>query len=457
MPAVKGKWRWREAPGAYYDTTTEYVDFTSKGVSCGSILLYESGGFAYYSADGDILFPSEDAYYRGQWLNGKELRLIDFGETPQEVSDEFYAYLKANAINVSDITLVNTDHAGVTRLETKGQYCDKDIDVMVCLSETINIESNEKYDVSNYGQATVNVPTNGWLVGKWQFKEVLSRLNRQQIINFSSFYSSNGREYRGFGTDAYGVKYFSSDGTFVAYDYSDNEWSGQEYRIVDFGETPQEVSREFLEWFMQNALPMSGIKGGYTVTFMANDEVYQIVSVHAGGSITEPIKPTPLSGFVFDGWGVEFPYTPTSDTTLTAQFTQSLIGTWLFNETIPAFPTKITTSVKGTFSAKQSTSSTSSSLSYTLSTYNINQIIFATSTYVVEIKDSTNSADCHTTRYNINSSQWESQCMSGGSGSWKPYTASSSWFTQVRTITITEDPNDATFAEYLRASATKIA
>lgn len=70
------------------------------------------------------------------------------------------------------------------------------------------------------------------------------------------------------------------------------------------------------------------IAGGYTVTFMSNGAEYSVVSVTAGQSISAPKSKPSKSGKYFVGWFtaasggalVEFPYTPTADVTLYANF-----------------------------------------------------------------------------------------------------------------------------------------
>lgn len=75
-----------------------------------------------------------------------------------------------------------------------------------------------------------------------------------------------------------------------------------------------------------------GIDGGYTVTFVSGDEDYAIISVVAGNSVTRPANPT-QTGYYFTGWytaaaggdKITFPYTPTGDITLYAQFTAQVV------------------------------------------------------------------------------------------------------------------------------------
>lgn len=63
----------------------------------------------------------------------------------------------------------------------------------------------------------------------------------------------------------------------------------------------------------------------YTVTFMADGEIYEIVSVKKGNSIDAPVTEPTSEGLVFTGWQndgniVEFPFTPTENTTISALF-----------------------------------------------------------------------------------------------------------------------------------------
>lgn len=67
-----------------------------------------------------------------------------------------------------------------------------------------------------------------------------------------------------------------------------------------------------------------GITDGYTVKFKVNGNDYYIASCQQGESITEPPTPT-MQGATFGAWqlngvNIEFPYTPSTDVELTAQF-----------------------------------------------------------------------------------------------------------------------------------------
>lgn len=68
-----------------------------------------------------------------------------------------------------------------------------------------------------------------------------------------------------------------------------------------------------------------GVPGGYDVTFSAGGAVYSVVSIQAGGAISEPVAPQVtgiVTGWTTDEAGqnlVAFPYTPTASTTLYAK------------------------------------------------------------------------------------------------------------------------------------------
>lgn len=68
-----------------------------------------------------------------------------------------------------------------------------------------------------------------------------------------------------------------------------------------------------------------GVPGGYDVTFSAGGAVYSVVSIQAGGAISEPVAPQVtgiVTGWTTDEAGqnlVAFPYTPTASITLYAK------------------------------------------------------------------------------------------------------------------------------------------
>ena len=129
MATVKGKWVFNEVlvPPEYdKDSITDFaqklteepVGFTSTDGS-GEPRLY--AGMAWWVFSDSIDYPKLSyvtelgdsysyVYDYGLWRDYGDFRTVDFGETEQEVSGEFYAWFTANAIPV-DAAIVNYNGA----------------------------------------------------------------------------------------------------------------------------------------------------------------------------------------------------------------------------------------------------------------------------------------------------------------------------------------------------------
>ena len=126
MPSIKGIWRWKDAIdfSSASGYITQDVNFTSNGESFRAIeirptlLFYyssvSSGGEKIEVGDGTSV---QDAY-----------KQIDFGDTAQTVSDEFYAVFSANA-DATDF-IIQMGAVYPVKLLTKGCYLDKDIRIL---------------------------------------------------------------------------------------------------------------------------------------------------------------------------------------------------------------------------------------------------------------------------------------------------------------------------------------
>lgn len=68
----------------------------------------------------------------------------------------------------------------------------------------------------------------------------------------------------------------------------------------------------------------------HTVMFTVEGELYEIVSVKDANSVNAPATPPTSEGLIFSGWGVDFPYTPTGDTTLSASFISRSNSAYLY-------------------------------------------------------------------------------------------------------------------------------
>jgi hypothetical protein len=149
MKTVKGIWTFKDVltnnlPALNYGT--EKVNFKSNGENFEEIGNY-GGAAAPVKAlsygrydNGDLLvspvyFFEEDASYgiEAGWDVGnvdiEAYKTIDFGETEQPVTDEFYAWLTRNAF--AEKVEINITENGTTTLATAGKYCYRNIDVNV--------------------------------------------------------------------------------------------------------------------------------------------------------------------------------------------------------------------------------------------------------------------------------------------------------------------------------------
>lgn len=76
-----------------------------------------------------------------------------------------------------------------------------------------------------------------------------------------------------------------------------------------------------------------GVAGGYNVTFSASGLTYAFMSVEPGQSVARPTGSPVRDGYAFTGWYTEaeggerakFPFTPTEDVTIYAQFAASIV------------------------------------------------------------------------------------------------------------------------------------
>lgn len=95
VPAVSGVWKFNDALPLF--EANETVKFTSNSEDYNGITLYDTG------ADGlQVLYKhgADDhtvTYEFDSW-SGEAYRTVDFGTEPQEVSEEFYIWLTANAV-----------------------------------------------------------------------------------------------------------------------------------------------------------------------------------------------------------------------------------------------------------------------------------------------------------------------------------------------------------------------
>lgn len=148
MALVKGKWTFKDVLAEPTKNYKEEVNFTWWDSQCMTILLGNGNndyandfyGLVFVVCDdfgggyeeAAYCFEEHEDGYEVGWQNG-HIETIDFGETEQTVSDEFYAWLVENTVGgtVSETIEINITENGTTTLATAGKYCDRNIDVNV--------------------------------------------------------------------------------------------------------------------------------------------------------------------------------------------------------------------------------------------------------------------------------------------------------------------------------------
>lgn len=152
--------------------------------------LDQQSGYLYMTSDGG-------------WCGSFESRFWDFGDTPQAVSEEFYNWLIANAVQ------------------------------------------------------------EGYVSGVWTFNDTLPLFENGDSIEYDIAFTSNGKSYM--CINCYNtpgpvgdvtMNYYVEKTGFVGPDFDnayDSGWANDDYRLVDFGSIPQFVSEEFYTWLTANA------------------------------------------------------------------------------------------------------------------------------------------------------------------------------------------------------------
>lgn len=133
MATVSGKWKFNKVISSVLPTSGDYnVNFTCKTYSYTYIKCYKR---VETSTGKDIIY----LFYGmvRQYANGWSIddhRLIDFGQNPQQVDNNFYSWLIKEAAPIIEKQLTTVD--GITLL-TAGKYCEKDIKVTPANPENI--------------------------------------------------------------------------------------------------------------------------------------------------------------------------------------------------------------------------------------------------------------------------------------------------------------------------------
>lgn len=126
MPTISGKWKWNDNPAAVSKAIdTVYIRFTCNNASYTSISISNMT-----SGPGNICYgPGNSVVYGldlGDTWRDQAYRTMDFGSSPQEVSQDFYNYLTANATKQEEPVVPTTTKSVSNKNLTKfKQKCDE--------------------------------------------------------------------------------------------------------------------------------------------------------------------------------------------------------------------------------------------------------------------------------------------------------------------------------------------
>lgn len=251
MATIKGKWRFNETlttfttgnkvivnvnytTETYYNSETPDIETGWYTIS-GTNFIFYNGVNHYYYRKGDIfltsknmitdsgnIYNTEYGWYCFDYEFGrpsdnwdiseeeisKRIRIFDFGETEQTVSDEFYNWLVSNA---KQIEVLN----GTTKISGKWLLKNDIIaDEGFEITENVLFYSNSKY----YSSMTIyEFSDNNIFVNYIKYDDEL--VYNEETLNYSP----------------YGV------------------WQNEEYKTIDFGIVKQKVSKVFYDWLVSNA------------------------------------------------------------------------------------------------------------------------------------------------------------------------------------------------------------
>lgn len=224
---LDGLWYFNETLIPYVSTDNnadmsqliEHVNFKSNGAN------YTAFDTSHHLLSTDLLYYGEDTFpvYGDGW-DEEEARYVDFGKTPQAVSPEFYEWFTSNA--------------------TKQEY---ELSGTWMFNENTNLDSNTDI-IQQINFATANPMSSN---ETWNYTQM-------KMLSTGLFYTKQQD-----GQDMNVAHHISSE----------LYWGTDIFKSIDFGTEPQSVSKEFYEWFVSNATPITYELSG---TWKWNDEIDMI-------------------------------------------------------------------------------------------------------------------------------------------------------------------------------------
>ena len=187
--------------------------------------------------------------YNGiRWIFGNDSRIVDFGDTPQTVSQEFFEIFTSTA--TQEFTTIRYNNSTIAII----------IEGQTVTLHTEGLKAIEDIVIKNVGEVEEKTYT---LSGTWLFNSA--------ITGYSTGYSISAVDSQGFlcyGTTYYRIENVWSSWEDLSYDYiqygnlngtscttvnkSTAGWIHNNYRTITFNGTWY-VDKEFYDWFTANA------------------------------------------------------------------------------------------------------------------------------------------------------------------------------------------------------------
>lgn len=289
MATIKGRWRFNTSVTASY--IGEEVNYTSKGVSYGWMTI-QSDYVTFDKLNVEYAYALQNGVWEDQYY-----RTVDFGETEQTVSDEFYNAFTANANPMPTTTIKGKWHfrddnnpVGDFYATQKVSFTSRGVpfDTMLFTGDAVHYilegthdygfdggfltEDDALYRTVDFGDAEQTVYVDWFLFfvdfaeqvdedteqktvkGKWYFERsnIIVPFDAEQKIRFAS--GGTLFDTMQFSADPLAVSYIM-DG-YYTYQFEEGFLTEEDepYREVDFGDTEQTVSGLWYTVFTANAV-----------------------------------------------------------------------------------------------------------------------------------------------------------------------------------------------------------
>ena len=274
MPTISGVWKWNDTlPFAEGSGTSENITYTSNNAQYTVLSVHDSG---YDPRGRSVLeYGTGNTVYNATsgWTN-EAYKTIDFGSSPQEISQDFYDYLTANATQQSTPTTVKAvSSANLAEFKAK---CDETyakvgeggitLSQVIAREETLPTATADSPDFVQTPDGTLyrKKAVEGGVAGvltETTIKGVFKIDSNPYIIDVRFDvplnFSSNNTNFTAISAD-------STRGTTLKLMYGsttvyNGTWTDTAYQTVNFGDVEQSFDSIswFYDYFRQVASPVS--------------------------------------------------------------------------------------------------------------------------------------------------------------------------------------------------------